>query len=57
MEAKQSENLLFVTRGNQLQLYDYEADKVVTNFEFESDIEALNLNSDFSPYKKYYYVK
>lgn len=56
MEAKQSENLLFVTRGNQLQLYDYEAENVISKYEFESDIEALNLISDFSLSKEYYYV-
>lgn len=56
METKQPENLLFVTRGNQLQLFDYEADKVITKFEFESDIEALDLTSDFSPQRHYYYV-
>lgn len=55
METKQSESLLFVTRGNQLQLFDYETEKIIKKYEFESDIEALDLKSDYSPHRTYYY--
>ena len=54
MENKQSQNLLFVTRGNEFQLFDYETEKVVKKVDFESDLEVLSLVSDYSPYKKYY---
>lgn len=56
METKQSESLLFVTRGNQLQLFDFETEKVISKHEFENDLDALDLVSDFSTYKQYYYV-
>lgn len=56
MEAKQTENMLFVTRGNQLQLFDFESEQIVSKYTFESDIDALDLTSAFSPAKHYYFV-
>ena len=51
-----NENLLFVTRSNKLQLYDFNTESVKKEYEFSQKMGILDLNSGYSPSKKYYYV-
>lgn len=51
-----NENLLFITRANKLQLYDFNAEAVKKEYEFSQKMGILDINSGFSPSKKFYYV-
>lgn len=56
MENSPNENLLFVTRGNKLQLFDLESETVQKEFKFPNKLKILDLQSGYSDHQKYYYV-
>lgn len=56
MENSPNENLLFVTRGNKLQLYDFDSETVQKEYKFPNKLKILDLRSGYSDSQKYYYV-
>lgn len=48
------ETLLFLTRGNTLQIFDYQTEKVLQSYQLKDDKDHLKLNSFYSPAKQHY---
>ncbi len=48
------ENLVFLTRGKSLEIYDFKKEQVVKSFELTSPKRALTNKSFYSPQKNYY---
>lgn len=50
------ETLLFLTRGNQLQITDYQSGQIVKSFELLDDKKNMYSHSFYSPSQNYYVV-
>lgn len=48
--------LLFITRGNSLQIFDYKSKKIIKDFILEAKKSHLNIKSFYSSTKKFYCV-